>query len=74
MRHQPSIPDNIRHWQVFERDQQIKIFLEMINEFFSTHIDQDIEEENQDIEWDPEWKNMIVNHKIMQLKNNFIPK
>jgi len=29
MRHRPSIPDNIKHWQVFEDDEQIKQFLSM---------------------------------------------
>jgi ribonuclease HI len=30
MRFRPSIPDNVRHWQVFEDDQQIKRFLEAV--------------------------------------------
>lgn len=41
LRHSASIPDNIKHWQVFEDDQKIKIFLELIEEFSATHIDQD---------------------------------
>jgi len=35
----PSITDNIKHWQVFEDDQQNKRFLELIEEFSSTHIE-----------------------------------
>ena len=36
----PSIPDKTKHWQVFEDDMQIKIFLEMSGEFVNTHIDE----------------------------------
>ena len=35
----PSIPDNSNYWQVFDDDLQIKIFLEMYDEFVNTHID-----------------------------------
>jgi hypothetical protein len=48
MRHIPSISNNIHHWKVFEDDEHIKKFLEMVDEFFETHIDQ----ENQN---DPTW-------------------
>lgn len=33
MRHKPSVPDNIKNWQVFEDDQKIKDFLTMVEEF-----------------------------------------
>ena len=36
----PSIPDNTKHWQVFEYDMQIKRFLEMSGEFVNSHIDE----------------------------------
>jgi hypothetical protein len=39
MRHQPSIPNNVPHWKVFEDDEHIKQFLEMVDEFFETRID-----------------------------------
>ena len=41
IRHRPSIPDNIQHWQVFEDDEQIKKFLEAVGEFSETHADQE---------------------------------
>lgn len=41
MRHRPSIMNNIKHWQGFEDDEQIKQFLEMVDEFSETHIDQE---------------------------------
>jgi ribonuclease HI len=78
MRHKPSIPNNVHYWKIFEDDEQIKQFLEMIDEFSETHIDQ----ENQN---DPVWimqegenpekfKDRIANHKMLLLKNNQIPK
>jgi hypothetical protein len=41
MRHIPSIPNKVQHWKVFGDDEQIKQFLEMIDEFSETHIDQE---------------------------------
>jgi ribonuclease HI len=78
MRHKPSIPNNVHYWKIFEDDEQIKKFLEMVDEFSETHIDQ----ENQN---DPVWimqegenqekfKDKIANHKMLLLKNNQIPK
>jgi hypothetical protein len=33
VRYRPSIPDNVKHWKVFEDDLEIKIFLETVDEF-----------------------------------------
>lgn len=41
VKHRPSIPDNSKHWQVFDDDQQIKRFLEMTEEFENTYIDEE---------------------------------
>jgi hypothetical protein len=45
----PSIPHNFKHWKVFEDDQQIKKFLEMIDEFSTTHNDQEDDQNNEQI-------------------------
>jgi hypothetical protein len=78
MRHRPSIPNNMQHWQVFEDDEQLHKFLESIDEFAETHVDQ--ENQNDPI-WimqegeDPqEFHDKIVNHRMLVLKNNQIPK
>jgi hypothetical protein len=78
IRHRPSIPDNIQHWQVFEDDEQIKKFLEAVAEFSETHTDQ--ENQNDHI-WimqegeDPQaFQDKISNHRMMVLKNNQILK
>jgi hypothetical protein len=41
MTHRPLILNNVQHWKVFEDDKQIKQFLEMIDEFYENHIDQE---------------------------------
>jgi ribonuclease HI len=40
VRHRPSIPDNIKYWQVFNDDQELKRFLETVGEFSAISIDQ----------------------------------
>jgi hypothetical protein len=57
---------------VFEDNIEIKIFLESVDEFFALHIDQD-----HDSEGDPPpqvFLNKVVNHHIIQLPRNHIPK
>jgi hypothetical protein len=78
IRYKPSIPDNIRHWQVFEDDEQIKKFLTAVGEFSETHADQ---ENQNDSMWimqegeDPEtFREKIVDHRMLVLKNNQISK
>jgi ribonuclease HI len=72
IRGRPSVPNNIKHWKVFENDLEIRRFLESVDEFFALHIDQD-----HDFEGDPPPKvflNKIANHHIVQLPSNHIPK
>jgi hypothetical protein len=67
-----SIPNNVKHWKVFEDDIEIKVFLETVDEFFALHIDQDHDTEkipHADI-----FLNKIVDHHIVQLPSNHIPK
>jgi hypothetical protein len=78
IRYKPSIPDNVRHWQVFEDDEQIQKFLIAIGEFSETHPDQ---ENQNDPMWiiqeyeDPEtFREKIANHRMLVLKNNQILK
>jgi hypothetical protein len=70
MRYKPSIHDNIKYWKVFEDDQNIKQFMEVIDGFAITHIHLDdeqdtkheIEEEAEDI---PKFSNYMVEHKFL---------
>jgi ribonuclease HI len=68
----PSIPDNFKHWKVFEDDLEIKRFLETVEEFSSLHIDEDHDDAkfpHADI-----FLNKFADHHIVQLPINHIPK
>lgn len=41
MKYRPSIFDNIKHCNLLEDDQKIKRFLEIVEEFSNSFIDQD---------------------------------
>ena len=83
IRYKTSIWDNVKHWNVFEDDQQLRIFLEVIDEFSSTHIYIYIyieeyikhgEEVDDIVQDDTCFNNHIESRKVLQLKNDFIPK
>jgi hypothetical protein len=72
VKYRPSIPDNVKNWNVFEDDLEIKKNLESVDEFFALHIDQEHDYENN-----PHanvFLNKIDNHHIVQLPTNHIPK
>jgi hypothetical protein len=72
VKYRPSIPDNVKHWKVFEDDLEIKIFLEIVDEFSALHIHQDHDTEkipHADI-----FLNKVSNHHTVQLPSNHIPK
>jgi hypothetical protein len=72
VKYKPFIPENVKHWKVFEDDLEIKTILETVDEFSALHIDQD-----HDIEESPHadvFLNKIVDHHIVQLPSNHIPK
>jgi hypothetical protein len=72
IKYRPSIPDNVKHWKVFEDDIEIKKFLETVDEFSDMHIDQD--QESEEIPHAEVFINKIANHHIVQLPSNHIPK
>lgn len=41
VKYQPSIPNNLKQWQIFEEDEQLKYFLQVINEFSNMQIEED---------------------------------
>ena len=72
VRYKPCVPDNVKQWKAFEYDTEIKMFLELTNEFSNSLIDQDEDEEEGQV--DEIAKDEIAGHKIIELKSNFIPK
>jgi hypothetical protein len=72
VKYRPSIPDNVKHWKVFEDDLEIKKFLETVEEFSEMHIDRDsVSEEKLD---GGNFLNKIAERNIVQLPNNHIPR
>jgi hypothetical protein len=72
IRYRPSVLDNVKHWKVFEDDQEIERFLQSVYDFSALHVD-----EEPDMEGDPHpgvFLNKIANHQIIQLPSNYIPK
>jgi hypothetical protein len=41
VRHRLAVPDNIKHWHVFNDDKQVEKFLLMSDEFANTNIDEE---------------------------------
>jgi len=72
IKYRPSMPNNVKHWKVFEDDLEIKKFLQSVDDFSVFHIDED-----PDTEGDPHpevFLNKIVDHQIIQLPSNYIPR
>ena len=41
VKYMPSLPDNVRLWKVFENDDELSRFLQVVDEFSDMHIDQE---------------------------------
>lgn len=72
VKYRPSIPDNVKHWQVLEDDEHVKRFIEVVGEFANSTIDQG--EENEAYQEPTSWEDTIAGHKILQLKGNIMPR
>jgi hypothetical protein len=72
VKYRPSIPNNVKHWKVFEDDLEVKRFLETVEEFSEMHIDQDVvSEEELD---GGNFLNKIAERDTVQLLINHIPR
>ena len=40
VKYRPSLPDNVKFWRVFENDDELSKFLQLVDEFSNIHIDQ----------------------------------
>ena len=74
MRYRPSIPDNIKHWQVFKDEEQMKRFLETMGEFSNMEIDVDEEEVESEDTSERNWEEKVAGNKVLQLNGNIIPR
>jgi hypothetical protein len=74
IKYRPSVPDNVKHWKVFEDDQDIEFFFQSVDDFFVSHIDEDTDIEGEPDHHPGELVNKIVDHQIIQLPGNHILK
>jgi ribonuclease HI len=74
IKYRPYVPDNVKHWKVFEDDQEIEKFLQSVDEFSALHIDEDPDIEGAPDHHPGEFLNKIVDHHIIKLPSNHIPK
>lgn len=76
VRYKPSILDNLKHWKVFEDDEQSKICIQAIEEFSCLHIDEEYNETTigSIVYSKTSFKQKITNHDIIQLSKNHVPK
>jgi hypothetical protein len=74
IKYRPSVPDNVKHWKVFEDDQEIEKFLQSVDNFSALHIDEDLDIEGKPDRHPREFLNKIVDHQIIQLPSNHILK
>jgi hypothetical protein len=74
VRHRPSIPNNIKNWQVFKDDEDIQRFLKTIEEFSNISIDQDNEDDDVEVHTANVLQDIIVGKKIIELKKNHMPR
>ena len=66
IKNRPSIPNNIKYWQVFEDDKEIHKFLECVEEFSDIQIDDEQEiVENQNSN---PFKKIMAGKNIIDLK------
>jgi ribonuclease HI len=68
----PSLLDNVKFWKVFDDDEELVRFLEVIDDFSTLRIDH--ENENVEKVKNPKLKNKIGRDDIIQLSNNQIPR
>lgn len=79
VKHRPTIPDNVKYWQVFEDDEHIESFLTLSDDFKNIAIDEEQEGvtiEEVPLEEPQDESNLlthIVDREILQLKNNYFP-
>ena len=72
VKYQPSLPDNVKFWRVFENDDELSKFLQLVDEFCHIHIDQ----ENLNLEESKQLKlkDKVTEQNIVQLPSNYIPR
>jgi ribonuclease HI len=74
IRYRPSVPDNVKHWRVFEDDQEIEKFLQSIDDFSASRIDEERDPDEKPDSRPEELLSQVADHQIIQLPSNHIPR
>jgi hypothetical protein len=75
--HRTTIPNNVKHWQVFSDDLELQIFFHTIDEFSNISIDQESqggEDEELKDQQASHLPKKVSGHDIVELKTNDIPR
>ena len=66
VRNRPSIPESVDHWNVFDDDKHITIFMQMSGEFRNVKIDQEnMFEEEESVEPIPKYLTQLAGKDII---------
>ena len=74
VKYRASIPDNIKNWEVFNDDDEIERFMQLVDEFSAMEIDNDNQDEKTENQSQSSLLKEIAGHKVLELKTNYIPK
>ena len=72
VKYRPSLPNNVKFWRVFENDDELGKFLQLVDEFSDMHIDQ--ENLNMEEAKQLKLKDKVADQNIVQLPSNYIPR
>ena len=72
VKYRPSLLDNVKFWKVFENDDELSKFLQLVDEFSHIHIDQ--ENLNMEESKQLKLKDKVADQNIVQLPSNYIPR
>ena len=71
VKYRRSPPDNVKFWRVFENDDELSKFLQLVDEFSDIHIDQ--ENLNMEESKQLKLKDKVTEQNIVQFPSNYIP-
>ena len=72
VKYKPPLPDNVKFWKVYENDDELSKFLQLVDEFSDMQIDQ--ENLNMEESKQLKLKDKVVDQNIVQLPRNYIPR
>ena len=71
VKYRPSLPDNVKFWRVFDNDEELNKFLQLVDEFSDIHIDQ--ENLNMEDSKQLKLKDKVTEQNIVQFPSNYMP-